>query len=246
MILKTEGFVLKSKKYGEADSLLTIFTRKLGKVNAIAKGARKPKSTLSSGVQPFCYSEFILYKGKSLYTVSQSEPKEIFYALREDVKKLSYASYLMELVEVVTNEGQTNNRLFTLLGRALYILAKPEVEVNTVIRSFEVNFMNYSGYKPEVSQCVNCGISDAKVYRFSSQEGGILCNQCFGTDLYAMKISPHTLRLIKYLMAKDITEIEKLKISDFLNEELKKILKNYILVHINKYDFKSLEVAEKL
>ncbi|SDK38571.1 DNA repair protein RecO [Natronincola ferrireducens] len=246
MIVKTEGFVLKNKKYGESDSLLTIFTRKLGKINAIAKGARRPKSTLIAGVQPFCYSEFILYKGKSLYTVTQCESKEIFYKLREDVKKLSYAAYLVELVEAVTNEGQTNNRLFNLLGTTLYLLTKSDIEMNTIIRGFELNYLNYCGFKPELYCCVNCTKTESPQWRFSPSEGGVLCNTCFTVDPYAMNISEITLRLAKYLQAKDIKEIQKLKISDFLNEALKKLLKQSILVHINKYDFKSMDLADKL
>ena len=246
MLLKTEGFVLKSKKYGENDTLLTLFTRKLGKVNAIAKGAQKPKSSLIAGVQPFCYSEFVLYRGKSLYTVSQCEAKEIFYKLREDVKKLAYASYLVELVESVTNEGQTNNRLFNLLGRTLYLLTQEDIEINTLIRGFEINFLNFCGYKPEFYHCVNCGKKEAYQRKFSPQEGGLLCQDCFNIDPYAMKISQTTIKLAKYLQSKDITEIQKLKISNFLNEELKKLLKQYILVHINKYEFKSMDLADKL
>src|SRR5690554_3964838 len=110
MLLKTEGFVLKNRKYAETDSLLVIFTRKIGKIHAIAKGVQRLKSSLMAGVQPFCYSDFVLYKGKSLYTVSQCEPKQIFYKIREDIKHLSYGAYVVELIEAVTNEGQTNNR----------------------------------------------------------------------------------------------------------------------------------------
>lgn len=245
-MVKTEGFVLKSRKYREGDVILTIFTRKLGKISAIAKGAQRPKSPLIAGVQPFCYSEFLLYRGKSLYTVTQCESKEIFYSLREDVKRLAYAAYLVELVEAVTNEGQTNNRLFNLLGRALYILTKSDIEINAVIRGFEMNFLNYCGYKPELYYCVNCRKQESDAWKFSPQEGGILCKDCFDRDIYAMKISEITLRLAKYLQSKDIKEVQKLKISDFLNEALKKLLKQYISVHINKYDFKSIDLADKL
>lgn len=246
MLLKTEGFVLKSKKYGETDSLLTIFTRKLGKINAIAKGVQRPKSTLMAGVQPFCYSDFVLYRGRSLYTVSQCEPKEIFYKIREDIKKLSYGAYIVELIDAVTNEGQTNNRLFNLLGKTLYLLTKPEIEVDTIVRSYEIHFLNYSGFKPEFNRCVNCGKEQSTSWKFSPQEGGILCNQCIQQDPYSMKISDMTLRLARYLQSRDIVEIQKLKINKSLNDALKKLLKQYIMVHINKYDFKSMELADKL
>lgn len=246
MLITTEGFVLKNRKYGETDSLLTIFTRKAGKINAIAKGARRPKSNLLAGIQPFCYSEFVLYKGRNLYTVSQCDAKEIFYPLREDLKKLSYAAYLVELVEAVITEGQTNNRLFNLFGKTLYLLKKDDIEIDTIIRGFEIKLMNYSGYRPQLTNCVNCRNKQSTSWKFSAEQGGILCSSCFSVDPFAMKIGNTTIKLAIYLLTRDMVEIQKLKVSNYLNEELRKILRQYILTHISKYDFKSLEVAEKL
>ncbi|MBM7614638.1 DNA repair protein RecO [Alkaliphilus hydrothermalis] len=250
MLIKTEGFVLKNKKYGETDSMLTIFTRKIGKINAIAKGARKPKSTFLAGIQPFCYSDFVFYKGKSsLYNLSQCDAREIFYCIREDLDALTYGAYLLELVEAVTNEGQTNNRLFNLLGKTLSMLAnkdQKDFELQTVVRAFEVNLLAYSGFKPHVHSCVNCNQSNFKQIKFSHEEGGILCPKCFTVDPFASKISETTVRLANYLLNKDILEIQKLKVNEALNNELKLILKKYIMVHINKYQFKSLDMLDKL
>jgi len=246
MIIKTEGFVLKNKKMGEADSLLTIFTRKLGKISAVAKGARKPKSQLLAGIQPFCYSEFVIYKGKNLYQVSSCDPKQIFYNIREDIDRLAYGAYILELVEAVITEGQTNNRLFNLMGKTLSILTLEEIQMQTVIRAFELKLLHYSGYKPQFTGCVSCGSKEGKEFRFSVGQGGILCSQCYNEDIYAGKISETTIRLANYLLSKEINEVHKLKINNFLNNELKSLLKKYIMEHINKYHFKSLELVDKL
>ncbi|KAB3533248.1 DNA repair protein RecO [Alkaliphilus serpentinus] len=246
MLIKTEGIVLKNRKYGENDSLLTIFTRKAGKVNAIAKGGRKPKSNLLAGIQPFCYSDFVLYKGKSLYTISQCESKEIFYSIREDLTRLSYGAYLLQLVEAVINEGQTNHRLFSLLGKALFLLKKEDIEIQSIIRSFELNYLVYAGYKPHLTSCINCNTTEMKDLRFSIQEGGILCPKCHHTDPFALRVSETTIKLAYYLLNKDIVEIQKLKIHPLLNEQLKKIIKKYIVAHINIYEFKSLDLVDKL
>lgn len=246
MIIKTEGFVLKNKRMGEADSLLTIFTRKLGKINAVAKGARRPKSQLMSGIQPFCYSEFVLYKGKSLYQVSSCDSKQIFYNIREDINKLSYGAYILELVEAVTIEGQTNNRLFNLMGKTLSLLTLEEIELQTLIRAFELKLLHYAGFKPQFTACVSCGSKEGKEFRFSVSQGGILCRECFNEDIAAMRISETTIRLANYLMNKEINEVYRLKVNNFLNNELKGILKKYIMEHINKYHFKSLDIVDKL
>lgn len=246
MIIKTEGFVLKNSKMGEADSLLTIFTRKLGRISAVAKGARRPKSQLLAGIQPFCYSEFVLYKGKNLYQVSQCDPKQIFYKIREDMNKLSYGAYILELVEAVITEGQTNNRLFNLMGKTLSLLIMEDIELHTIIRTFELKLLHYAGFKPQFASCVSCGDKEGQGYKFSSQQGGLICNKCHQEDPTALKISETTIRLANYLLSKEINEVYKLKINNFLNNELKIILKKYIMEHINKYHFKSLELVDKL
>jgi len=246
MLVKTAGIVLKNSKFNENDSLLVIFTRKMGKISAVAKGARNPKSVLLAGIQPFCYSDFVLYKGKSLYTVSQCDTKQSFYKLREDLDRLTYASYLLELVGAEISEGSTNNRLFNLLGKTLLLMSNPDIELKTVLRAFELKFLYYSGYTPHLSSCVNCNSNQQSGWRFSNKEGGILCSDCHNVDYKAVKISDHTLKLARYLLFKDINEVQKLKISDFLNNELSKVLKEYILVHINKQSFKSLDLIEKI
>lgn len=246
MLIITEGFVLRNRKYREIDSLLTIFTRKVGKINAIAKGARRPKNNLLAGTQPFSYSEFVLYKGRSLYTVNQCDTKEIFYPLREDLKKLSYAAYLVELVESVTVEGQTNNRLFNLLGKTLYILKENDIEINPIIRAFEIKLMNYSGYRPHLVNCVHCANKRSTLWKFSAEQGGLLCSSCLNMDPFAIKIGNTAIKLAIYLLTRDMSEIKNLKISSYLNDELRKILKQYILTYTNRHNFKSLEIAEKL
>lgn len=246
MLILTEGFVLRSRKYKEADNLLTIFTRKAGKINAVAKGAFRPKSSLLAGTQAFSYSEFVLYKGRSLYTVRQCDVKEIFYPLREDLKKLSYAAYLIELIESVITEGQTNNEVFDLLGETLYILKERDIEINSIVRAFEIKLMNYIGYRPYLANCVHCSNKQSVSWKFSAEQGGLLCSLCSNIDPLAVKIGNTTIKLAIYLLTRNMEEIRNLKISKYLNEELGKILKQYILTYTNKYNFKSLEMAEKL
>ncbi len=246
MLITTEGFVLRNRKYREADSLLTIFTRKAGKISAIAKGARRPKNSLLAGTQPLSYSEFVLYRGRSLYTVNQCDVIEVFYPLREDLKKLSYAAYLIELTESVTTEGQTNNRLFDLLGKTLQVLKKDDIEINPVIRAFEIKLMDHIGYRPYLMGCVCCPKKQSTLWKFSAKQGGLLCSSCLNTDPSAIKMGNTTIKLAIYLLTRDMGDIQNLKVREELNEELRKILERYILVYTNKHSFKSLRVAEKL
>ena len=79
IILNTQGIVLKAVRYKENDVILTLFTRKLGKVSAIAKGAKRNKSSLLSSAQLFSYANYTLKRKGNMYTVNQSDTIKSFY-----------------------------------------------------------------------------------------------------------------------------------------------------------------------
>lgn len=246
MLCKTDGVVLKQTKFGEGDLILTVFTKKLGKVQAVAKGVRKSRGKFTGSTQLFAYGEFVLFKGRDLYQVSQVDLKESFYQLREDITKLTYGAYILELTESIITEGQTNNRLFhTLLG-CLSVLTKLEKDYETVVKAYELKLLAYSGYKPELDRCAYCGNTRENIFKFSSKEGGTICRSCFGQDMYAMKISPTTINVMKYLINMDLEQIARLRVKPDIMEELNKILKHYISTHLDKSQFKSLQFLDTM
>jgi DNA repair protein RecO (recombination protein O) len=126
-VTKTQGIVLKYTNLGEADKILTILTRSKGKIKAVAKGSRKPKSSLLASSELFAFSEFVLYKGSNLYHISQAETRETFYNLRNDLLRLSYGVFFVEMADSVSEEELYNERLFLLLAKVLYYLAEGEI-----------------------------------------------------------------------------------------------------------------------
>ena len=245
MLINTEAFVLKSRKYNEADSLMVLFSRKLGKISAVAKGSRRAKSQMLAGIQPFCHSSFVLYQGRSLYTVNQVEARRIFYPLREDYRKLTYASYLVELVEMEITEGQSHPRLYILFGKALTLLSREKIELETLIRAFELHFMKVCGYEPQLFRCTGCKIQESGKWWFSQSLGGVLCPACCHQANDARPISATCLKLARYLLAKDINETVLLKIHPRLNEELQQLTKSYLLFHMERYQFRSLNLLTR-
>ncbi|MCT4605264.1 MAG: DNA repair protein RecO [Marinisporobacter sp.] len=246
MLLKTEAVVLKQKSFGERNAVITLFSKKLGKIQGVAKGFKRSKGKYSVGTQPFCYAEFVLFKGKDLYQISQVDLKDSFYKLRENVIKLTYASYILELTESIITEGQTNNRLFDLLVEYLHIFSNMNKEYATLTKAYELKLLMYSGYKPELNRCVSCGSIENEKVKFSAREGGLLCRNCLGVDPYSMKISRVTINVMKYLMHKDLIQIAKLKIKSDVLKELEKIVKHYIQIHIDKNQFKSLQFLDAI
>ncbi|SHK53764.1 DNA repair protein RecO [Tepidibacter formicigenes] len=246
MLINTDGIVLKSIKYEEADSIVILFTRKLGKISALAKGSRRAKSTLLSGTQVFSYSNFLLNKSSDMYKISQCEVKENFYNLSYDIDLLSYASYITQLVESSIFENQTNNRLFDLLLKTLYLYSKYDLDYIYITRIFELKFLHYIGYKPNVLKCVNCGNNNLNKGKFSIVNGGILCKSCTHIDNTSVKIDSSTIKLMEYILKNDIIICSKAKVSKYIINQLENILSRYLKVHVEDLNLKSLNFLENL
>jgi len=246
MLLKTDAVVLKNNRFGEGDMILTLFSKKIGKLQAVNKGSKRSKSRFSPGVQLFSFGEFVLYKGKDLYQVSQVDVKDSFYKLREDVEKLAHASYILELTNSVIIEGQTNNRLFNDLIKCLDILSNMNIDFETLVKAYELKLLTYSGFKPKLDSCVNCGGNSMGELRFSVKEGGLLCKQCIHEDIHAFNISSTAVNVLQYLIHTDLMNISRLKIKTYILIELNRLLKPYILTHLDKTHFKSLELLNSI
>lgn len=245
MLFKTEAIILRKKVFGENEAMLTLFCKKIGKIQCVARGFKKTKGKGSSNIQAFTYGDFLLFKGKNLYQISQSDFKKSFYKIQEDVMKLSYGSYLLELTESSIIEGESNPRLFDLLIKILEIMNNKKVDIETIVKAYEVKLMMYAGYMPMLKECVSCG-KISNTYKFSSKQGGLLCTNCFKSDAYSMNISNLSINILRYLMETSLDKIIKLKIQENAKEELDKILKNYISIHLGKKNFNSLEFLESI
>lgn len=244
IIVNTQGIVLRSARYKENDLILTIFTRKLGKISAIAKGAKRNKSSLLSSSQVFSYSNFTLKKQGNMYRVSQSETIKNFYDIAYDIEAFSYATYITSLVDGSIYENQTNNRLFVLLAQTLYLYTQNEVDKEYITRAFELKFLDYTGFKPIVNRCVDCNTTNLKSSVFNVDEGGILCEKCKVNHVYNFKIDSTTIKLMDYIFRNDILTCSKAKVSKYLVNELTKILKVYVQVYVDNANTKSLHLLQ--
>lgn len=150
------------------------------------------------------------------------------------------------MVEQNIFENQTNNRLFDLLLKTLYLYSYDDANHELITNIFELKFLSYIGYKPSVLKCTNCGNNNLDKGKFSMIEGGILCNGCIGIDRYSIEIDPTTLKLIEYILENDIVICNKIKVSKYILNQLDNILKKYLMAHIENLNLKSLNFLKNL
>jgi DNA repair protein RecO (recombination protein O) len=142
-----EAINIRSRSAGEADKIITLFSKRYGKIQAIARGAKRPTSKFGGRLEIFTYNHLQLATAKSLDILSQCETIESFYKLRENKEKLNAGFYMVKLIDIMTEDKQRNDDLFELLLDALYEL-QASVDANVLTRAFEVKLCKIEGLLP--------------------------------------------------------------------------------------------------
>src|SRR5688500_325712 len=151
-LYKDEGIVLKTTKLGEADRIVTLMTRENGKIAAVAKGVRKPKSRWGARLEPFTHVHLMLYTGRNLDTITGADIVDSFDRVRQDYVRLMSAAALVEVVEKITPDRERSIQVYTLLLDGLRSLMADGAD--TLVPAFLVKLLSVSGYHPQLSACV--------------------------------------------------------------------------------------------
>jgi len=146
-LYNVEAINIKCSNTGEADKIITLFSKGLGKIRAIAKGARRPTSKFGGRLEIFTYNHVQLATARNLDIMSQCETIESFYKLRESKEKLNSGFYLVKLVDIITEDRQKNDDIFDLLLSALYAMQSSD-DPNLLARAFEVKLSKIEGFMP--------------------------------------------------------------------------------------------------
>jgi len=166
-----KGIVLTRRNSGESDRRISILTRELGKIEAVAKGARKSASRLGAATEPLSVALFGLASGKVNHFVTQAQPVGSYSGLRSDFDRLSMGLALLELVDAVAPVDQPDPELYDALERSLQGLVEhPRPEV--VLVWAEVRMLDASGFQPQFGSCVVSGAPVAEANAFVSPQAG--------------------------------------------------------------------------
>jgi DNA repair protein RecO (recombination protein O) len=232
--IRVEAIVLKHSDFGEADRLLTLYTRELGKVRAIAKGARKTRSRQGGHVEPFIQVRLQLARGRNLFIVTQAEAINNHAFLAEDLVRLGYASYIVELLERFSVDEDENRALYRLLRDTLGRIER-EAVAQIAIRYYEIRLLDHLGFRPELHECLNCNKEiKAEDQYFSSQKGGVLCPDCGPADPSAHPISMHALKYLRHFQRSSYEDALRAKVEAKFQFELETLMNHYLTYLLEK------------
>ena len=142
---KTEGIVIKRRNFGEADRIVTVFTKKNGKINIKAAGVRRINSRRSSHIELLNLSIFGLYQGRGMPFLTEAQNLENFSNIKEDLAKVGFAYHICELIDGLCAENQENEEIFYLLQKTLRILSG-ECDPVSEIHGFEIELLTKLGF----------------------------------------------------------------------------------------------------
>jgi DNA repair protein RecO (recombination protein O) len=179
-IYKATAIVLRRIPLKETDKIVTLYTRELGKLAAVAKGARRTTSKLAGATEPLMLWKGTLSEGTNLDVVSQCEIKESFTLLKSDYGRYLRATYLCELLDKLTEERDPDAAFFDLLLSALYILQRA-LQPDATVHAFELKILSHVGYEPRLDACIRCDafLEDSNPpIGYSASRGGAVCESC--------------------------------------------------------------------
>lgn len=178
-LYRDTGVVLRTHKLGEADRIVTLLTRRHGKVRAVAKGVRRTSSRFGTRLEPFGHVDVQFYTGRTLDVITQVETVDAFHLpIVADYQRYTAASAIAETADwLAAEEGEPSIKLYLLAIGALRALAGGERDSSLILDAFFLRAMAYAGWEPAITECARCGLPGPHK-AFSVQGGGSMCPNC--------------------------------------------------------------------
>lgn len=243
--LKVEAVILRHSDWGEADRLVTLYSREEGKLRTIAKGVRKMRSRKAGHLEPFTRVKLLLAKGHDLWIITQAESIDLYSPIREDLVLTAQAAYVVELLDKFTYEEGANWQLYKLLVETLERLSTvPDIFIP--IRYYEMRLLDLLGFRPLLFNCASCSeeILPRDQY-FSADAGGVLCPRCVSKGQSTKSVSLEALRFLRHIQRSSYLQAMKADPPVPVRLEMEGLL-NYYLTYLLERGLNSPEFIKQI
>lgn len=190
--------MLRTHKLGEADRILTLLSRRHGKIRAVAKGVRRTSSKFGARLEPFMVADVLLYEGKSLDIVQQADSLGAYGAqIAAHYDRYTAAHAMVEAADRLSEAEATTPQYLLLLG-GLRALAAGAHDARSILDSYLLRVMALSGWAPGLDACARCS-APGPHGAFVAQLGGMVCSDC--APVGAARVDAETFTLLRALIA---------------------------------------------
>lgn len=261
MIVKTDAIVLKSMRYRETSKIVTFYSRRYGKLAAIAKGAREIKSKFGASLEPMTAVSLVIYKKehRDLQLISQCDILKPYKKIHGEMGRMSAAMAMLELVNQLTHDEEEKPALYVLLEESLDGLESAAKNFQNLFFAFEFRLCGVFGFAPALGPCLRCGrdvfSGPENVVTFQLDKGGLLCASCTaamklrtngavatgpfvhkGNDTHGrppvfVTLHSITARIMQKLFDAKLDTVAVLEYAEKVGNELDETLRSYLRYH---------------
>ena len=244
-VYKTQAIVLRQRKLGEADKIVTFYSAYNGRFDAVAKGVRRTKSRLAGHLEPLTLGSYLLAEGRDLDIVTQAETIDPYAGLRGDLERLGRGLYCAELVDRLTPERSEENSIFRLLQDTLSYLSTAD-EYELAVRRFELRLMDQLGFRPALGACAVCDTPlQPQSNYWSVTAGGAICPACADDSLRLAPLSLNALKVLRLMERGSFEEVARVRLSGEMALELQSCLGDYV-TYVLEREVRSARFVESL
>lgn len=178
IVINSEAFLIRKIPYGDADYVLTLFTRDYGKIAGFAKHARKSRKRFGGRLEPFIQFRVRMKdKSRDMYFIEDADTIRVYHSFMENIELFLWGSFMLESLDALLPKDSPNEELFEILVNALRELDEG-MSVLPVVLEFQLRILSASGYEPNFEMCSVCDKPVEGEARFSVERGGVVCGEC--------------------------------------------------------------------
>ncbi len=228
-VYKTQAIVIRQMPLGEADRIVTFLTPAAGKVRAVARGVRRPKSKLAGHLELLTRVRVSIAEGRTLDHLSEAVALDSHRPIREDLERLAAAMYLAELADVFCVEESPANAAFNLLTQSLERLETAGT-AEPLLRHFELRLLSDSGFQPELFSCVGCREELLPGdHLLSCVDGGVFCPNCrAGATESLLPLSLGAMKVLRFLQRESVDKAMLLNVPSATWNDVERVLRTYV------------------
>jgi DNA repair protein RecO (recombination protein O) len=223
---KTRAIVLRVIEFSETSCVVTLFTEDFGKIGALAKGARRPKSAFEGALDLLALVRIVfLHKSSdALDLLTEAKLERRFRSSQRDLARLYAGYYVAELLAELTDAGDPHRGLFTAADETLLALDSDAPLAETVLQ-FELAALRLLGHAPSLDQCVVCGqpVSAKGRVAFGMTSGGVLCGECRGGRRGVVSVTSGVIAALRA-----VEEESAFQLDPAVRGELRGVMTNYL------------------
>lgn len=241
MIVETEAVVLRAMKYRDTSKIVTLYSRRYGKIKIVAKGTRNQKTNkFGSSLEPMTHSSIVLYKKEhhDLHLLSKSEIVTPLKRLQEDSEKMYSGLALIELVNMVMHDEEENEPMFELLVNALRVIDGAAKNSINVLLTFMIQLFHHFGFGLDVESCTTCHRNTGEHhFRFGMlrlSDGKFNCSECSEEKQQSgIKLSGGMVKSLYFLHRSTIEKSVQITLTTPMRDDLLALLQSYLQYHID-------------